>query len=561
MLRRMAWQIAVVLLGIALTFLILSQLVSEQTTVEEPATGGTYIEGVIGYSRAINPILAPLVVQANPVDQDLTALVFDGLTTFDETGQVTPALATSWDVSDDGTVYQFQLRQDVVWQDRAPFTAADVAFTIQAVQDPGYRGDPGLQELWRSVSVQPVSDYEVRFSLAEPFPPFLSYTVLGILPAHLLSDVPAVMLPTHSFSTRRPVGTGRFMVESVSADRVVLLANPNYWGPKPYLDRLEFWFYGDEDDLLTDFTRGDILAFHPGELRSLAALSEMPTAQLFSALSARFGIVYLNLRSEALPFFQEKDVRQALLMALDRQALIDDVLGGQGLVADSPILPTFWAYDPTVRRYQYDPERAIGLLDAAGWLDSDGDGVRDRDGVALSFTLLASDESTTATLAEAIATAWQNLGVDVSVEAVDAGLVPSLIRSRDFDAALTEFALSADPDPYPFWHSSQIDEPGQNFAGFADEQADLLMEEGRQTVDQEKLTGIYGAFQQLFAEEVPSLLLYHPIYSYVVDSQVGDVQIPPLLHTSDRFRSISSWYIETTSVVVTVQGDLDKPEQ
>ncbi len=558
--RRMAWQIGLALLGIALTFFILSQLVAEQITVEQPATGGTYIEGLLGYSRMINPILAPLVVQTNPVDQDLSALVFDGLTTFDETGRVSPALATEWDVSDDGTVYAFRLRRDVVWHDQAPFTAADVAFTIQALQDPDYQGDPGLQELWRSVTVEQLGDYEVQFTLAEPFPSFLSYTVLGVLPAHLLSDVPAAELPTHSFSTRRPVGTGMFMVDSVSTDRVILVVNPQYWGPKPYLEQLEFWLYGDEDDLLVDFTRGEIHGFHPMEQKSLTALSKMPNAQLYSALSARYGIVYLNLRSDTLPFFREKEVRQALLMALDRPLLINDALGGQGLVADSPILPTSWAHDPTIRQYRYDPQRAIGLLDATGWIDSDGDGVRDRDGISLAFTLLASEELNMVDMAETIARAWQDLGIDASVEIADAAQVPSEIRARSYDAALTEFSLLSDPDPYPFWHSSQAEEPGQNFSGFSNEQADLLMEAGRKTVDQEELTGIYRSFQQIFAEEVPSLLLYYPIYNYAVDRKVRDVQLPPLLHTSDRFRNISQWYVETNTIVVTEQGGLDKTE-
>jgi len=558
--RHIVWQTTLAFLGIFLVFFILFQLASSQTpveTVEVPTAGGTYVEGVLGYSQLINPLLAPLMIYANPVEQDLSALVFDGLTTLDATGQVSPALALDWDVSEDGTVYDFHLRQDVTWHDGAPFTAADVAFTVQAMQDPDFQGDTTLRELWRTVIVDQQDDFSVRFTLQEPFPSFLLYTNIGILPMHLLSDVPAADLPQHGFSTKQPVGTGRFIVESVSADEVVLVANPSYWGSKPNIERIAFWFYGEWDGLLTDYERGKIHGFHPPRPQDLPALVEAPTLQIFSAQSAGYGIVYLNLQRESVPFFKEKEVRQALLYALDRQLLIAEVLGGQGLIADSPILPTTWAYDPSVRAYRYDPERSIGLLDASGWLDSDADRIRDKDGADLAFTLLASDDPVMAKLAKELSRQWRTVGIDVTIRPVASDAASDFVRNRNFDAALTEIGLTADPDPYPLWHSTQA-QSGQNFSGFANKDADLVMEEARFTTDPEQRTGLYHSFQQLFAEEVPSLLLYYPIYSYAVDDQVRGVQLSPLLHSSDRFRNITAWYVETQEIVVSENDDLDK---
>jgi peptide/nickel transport system substrate-binding protein len=283
----------------------------------------------------------------------------------------------------------------------------------------------------------------------------------------------------------------------------------------------------------------------------------MPTLQLFSAQSAGYGIVYLNLQRESAPFFQEKEVRQALLYSLDRQLLISEVLGGQGLIADSPILPIIWAYDPSVRTYRYDPERAIGLLDASGWLDSNGDRIRDRDGVDLAFTLLSSVDPVMARMAEELSRQWHTVGIEVTIRPVADDAAADSIRNRDFDAALTEIGLTADPDPYPLWHSTQA-ESGQNFSGFANQDADLMMEASRFTTDPEQRAELYHSFQQLFAEEVPSLLLYYPIYSYAVDDQVQGVQLSPLLHSSDRFRNITAWYVETEEVVVTEIDGLDK---
>lgn len=558
MARHVIWQTILALLGIVLIFIILTQLVPPVVVKEVPAPGGTYIEGVLGYVETINPILAPSMVQANPVEQDLCALIFDGLTTLDETGQVTTSLAVDWEVSEDDRVYLFSLRRGVTWQDGAPFTTADVVFTVQAMQDPHYQGNSALHELWRTVTVEQVDEYTVRFTLAEPFPSFLQYTTIGLLPAHLLSDVPATRLPRHEFSRQHPVGTGIFMVESVSSDRVMLVANPNYWGPKPYLERLEFRFFDNKEDLLLAYERGEIQGFHPDRSQPPSALARFPTLQIYSALSASYGVVYLNLTRETAPFFQVKEVRQALLYALDRPALIDQVLEGQGLVADSPILPTSWAYDPSLPRYSYDPERAVGLLDAGGWQDSDADRIRDRDGMPLRFSLLTGDDPVMVKMAKEIARQWQAVGVDAQVRSIDSSRLPDLIRKRDFDAVLTEIGLVADPDPYPLWHSTQSGEAGQNFCGWANDQADILMEEGRSTTDIERRTGLYRSFQQIFVEEVPSLLLYYPIYTYAVDAQVRQVQLSPLLRTGDRFRNIHDWYVATSEAVIKEGVEFDK---
>jgi peptide/nickel transport system substrate-binding protein len=551
--RHIAWQAALALFGIGLVFVILYQLASSQepppaVTVELPEVGGSYVEGVVGYAETIDPILAPLMVQANPVDQDLGTLVFDGLTVLDITGHITPALALDWDVSEDGLVYDFRLRRDVTWHDGAPFTAADVAFTVQAMQDPGFQGDPALQELWRGVTVTQVDDHTVRFALREPFPSFLYYTATGILPVHLLGNVPAAQLPSHPFSTEKPVGTGMFKVESILPDRVELVANPDFWGQKPYLERIEFRFFGDWEGLLAAYERKEILGFRVPGPRALQALARMPTVQLYSAQSASYGLIYLNLRQEAALYFQEKQVRQALLYALDRQALIDEVLEGQGLVADSPIPPASWAFDPSIPRYLYDPERAVGLLDASGWVDSDADRIRDKDDTVVSFELLTSDAPLMTGMANAIAAQWRLVGIEVTVRPLPGEAVTDLVRRRDFVAALVEISPFADPDPYPLWHSTQVEGWGQNFAGFANEDADRLMEQARATVDVERRTALYHEFQQIFAEEVPSLLLYYPVTLYAVDAQVRGVQLTPLLHPSDRFRNLPDWYLEIKQI-------------
>ena len=196
-------------------------------------------------------------------------------------------------------------------------------------------------------------------------------------------------------------------------------------------------------------------------------------------------------------------------------------------------------------------------MDAAGWMDSDGDLVRDKDGVELAFTLLTSDDPIMAQMAEELARQWRAVGVDATIRPVSSDAAIHFVRNRNFDAALIEIELTADPDPYPLWHSTQV-ESGQNFSGFASEEADVVMEEARRTADPARRLELYSAFQQIFAEEVPSLLIYYPIYVYAVDGQVRDVQLSPMLHTSDRFRNIHEWYVQTEEVVVSENDGLDK---
>ncbi len=548
--RYIRWQAILTLLGIVLLVSLTGYLALTLSTVEVPEVGGRYIEGTAGSPQMVNPILS----QMNAVDQDVAALVFEGLTDLAPNGDLVPLLATRWEVSEDGRVYTFTLREGVVWHDGAPFAAADVVFTIQALQDPDFQGSPQVSDLWKSVMVDQLDDHTVRFTLQEPFAPFLRYTTLGLLPAHVLADVPAADLPSSEFSTRQPIGTGMFRVTEMTSRRVVLASNPNYWGPQPYLAEIEFRAYPDRETALAALQRGEVMGVGGVLPAELAGLSRLPEVRFHSARLAEYTMVMLNLNR---PIFQQVEVRQALLYGLDRQGFVNQELAGQGLVAHSPILPDTWASNPEVRRYDFQPELAREMLDQAGWQDQDSDGVREKDGVSLSFTLLTRDAPGWSSMAENLQRQWAELGVEVSVRAVGGGLVPNYLRPRSFDAVLINVVLPPDPDPYPLWHSTQTDFDGQNYTGFSDPAADLVLEEARAVTDVARRAELYRAFQELFAEELPALLLYYPVYTYVVDAQVWGVQLPPLQDPADRLSNLHDWYILTRRVIINEVRMLD----
>jgi len=544
--RYLRWQAVIALLGIVLLGALLRYASYNFTTVTVPDRGGTYVEGVAGNPQYLNPLFS----QYNQVDATISALLFNGLTRLDEQGNVVSDLAESWAASEDGLTYDFRLRPGLYWHDGAPVTAADVLYTVGAMQADDFPGVTWLKTLWRAVQVTAPDGPEgltVRFTLEQPFAPFLDYTTIGLLPAHLWEKVPVAEMMSSQYNTR-PIGTGPFQLKQIGATRADLAVNPRFHGAAPFLTGVSFRFYPDHQSLLPAYDRGDIDGISWIWPEETAKAGKRDDLQMFSAPLSGYTLIYLNQQNPNVAFFQDTAVRQALLYGLDRQALIDTVLHGQGIVAHTPILPGTWAYDPEAAKYPYDPERARKLLDDAGWSDSDGDGVRESEGKKLAFILLGSEADKA--LLEAVSAAWARLGVQAAVQTVTMpGLTTDFLGPRSYDAALVHWELSGDPDPYPLWHSTQAKD-GQNYAGWDDRASDEAIEKARALTDREARRGYYQQFQRIFAASVPSLLLYHPTYTFGVREKVHDVQIGPLNSPADRFRNIADWYIVIKRITV-----------
>lgn len=537
------WQAILAATGIAMTMAFLSFLALSRQTVTIPDVGGIYREGVVGQPQFINPLL----MQYNQVDQDISALVFNGLTKMDGEGNLGPDLAKSWQVSDDGLSYLFRLRTDVRWHDGRPFTTDDVVFTTSLMQDPEFPGAPYLRQLWQSVTIEPIDDYTIHFHLLEPFPAFAEYTRIGILPEHLLGDMPARDLLNHPFNLQ-PIGTGPFKLDEVNAQFARLSSNPLYAEKKPRLAQIILRFYDSFDDVLVAYESDAIEGIAAVPPDRLAEVQQLETLNLYTSILSGYYIVYLNLQApSSAPFFQEVEVRQALAQALDRDSLIDEALNGQGLVANGPILPWSWAYNPEQAKAEFNLTGAAELLDQSGWIDSDGDGVREKEGVPLAFSLLTDGSPTKMAVAEALSRQWQQIGIAATVEGVESGLGEQLIR-HTYQAALAEVLLAGDPDPYPFWHQAQL-ENGQNYSGWDHTDASVLLEEARTIQDRGQRNDFYFEFQQIFANEVPSLTLLHPVYTYGVDQEIFGVQLLRLNNPSDRFRTVTEWYTLTREVI------------
>lgn len=548
--RHIRWQVLLIILGVVLVGILLAYLAINYTTVLRPGRGGTYVEGIAGFPRYLNPLLS-----SSQVDRDICALLFSGLTRLNERGAVEPDLARGWDHTLDGLIYTFHLRSNIYWHDGTPFTADDIVFTIGLIQADDFPGPSDLgSDLWRAVTVEKVDRRTVRFTLPEPYAPFLDYTTVGILPAHLLKGVRAAALPAIEFNLN-PVGTGPFQLEEIEVEgetiAAMVLGQPSrYHGSQSYLDRVQFRFYPSDQAVFDAYEAGEVEGIARISVADLPRASASPTLDLFSAQIAEYGIVFLNLGRSDLPFSQEPEVRQALMYALDRQRIVDDALRGQALVVHNPLIPGTWAYDANVPRYEYDPDTAGGLLDEAGWrLLREESIVRRKEGKPLAFTLLASSEPERFAVAQMLAEQWAAIGVSVTVETASSLKVREALDRRDFEAILVHLSLPGDPDPYPFWHQTQIGS-GQNYAGFDHRRMSEVIEQARVIVNRERRQELYYEFQEIFAHEVPALLLYVPVYTYGVDERIHNVQIGPLVYPSDRFHTISDWWIVPRRVFV-----------
>ena len=534
--------IVVALIGLMVVASIAAIAADQNPVGGDPAFGGTYVEGVAGVPQYLNPVIA-----ATDVDQDVARLAFSGLTRYDRAGAIVPDLASAFHTESDGRIWTFDIREDATWHDGQPVTADDVVFTVRLLQDRGYVGP--YSDAFRGVTVDKISMRSVRFTLPDVYGPFADSTTVPLLPSHLLGNVPYAELSRQPFNAS-PIGTGPFRVTEVDGRQVVLLRNDDFYRTRPargrpYLDKVILRFYSNQSDALLALSRGEVdgvggLSSQDGErARSLKS------AVLYSLPTDNFVSLFLNVRPEKA-VFRDRAVRQAIATAIDRGRVLQLAADGRGTVADEFVPSSSWAYVKDVARYTYSTEDAIALLDAADWKDHDGDGIRDKGGQKLAFTISTSNEPARTAAARQIQHDLNAIGMSVTVNSMPFGqLVDSVARQRTFDALLVEIAVSGDPDPYTFFHSTEVTDPGHNFSGFSTLPIDRNLEAARRTFDEGARRDLYAPVFQAIAKEVPVVFLYFSDYLYAQSAQVQGQRIAPLTDPRERFWNVEDWYVRT----------------
>ncbi|MEP7003217.1 MAG: peptide ABC transporter substrate-binding protein [Chloroflexota bacterium] len=518
-------------------------IATDRTDVStDPAFGGTYVEGVAGVVQYLNPIIA-----ATNVDQDVSRLVFSGLTRFGRDSTIIPDLAT-FQVDTTGKVWTFFIRTDASWHDGAPVTADDVIYTVGLLQDHAYGGP--FAESFRGVQVAAITPTTVRFTLPDAYAPFAGSTAVPLLPAHLLKGVPFTELTRQPFNTR-PVGTGPFKVTEVDGRQVTLTRADDLYRTKPgrsraYLDKIVLRFFRDSGDALAALARGEIDGTAGLSPQDASRARTLKTIDLLSLPTNDFTALFLNVRPTR-PVFRDRVVRQAIATAIDRGRVLQVAADGRGSVADEFVPSSSWAFVKDVPRISPSAADAKAMLDVADWIDHDGDGIRDKGGVALRFSISTSDEPARLAAARAIADDLKAIGIAVDVRPVSFGeLVDRVARQRDFDALLVGITVGNDPDPYPFFHSSQVGDPGDNFSGYSTLAMDRLLEQARRTVDQSKRRDLFGQVFKAIAADLPVVFLYYSDYLYAQSKTLKGFRVAPVNDPTQRFWNVEDWYVKTT---------------
>jgi peptide/nickel transport system substrate-binding protein len=454
--------------------------------------------------------------------------------------QPLPYLAKSWEPSRDGRAVTIVLREDVKWHDGEPVTARDVVFTWETARNPaiGY-ANADYFDAWEGVEM--IDEYTLRFTVRPTAYLMYGWSQVAILPEHILGDVPPAEFATHPFGTNAPVGNGPFrFVERVPGDRWVFEANPDFpeeLGGRPYVDRYVYRAIPDDVAMVAALRSGEVdLAIDPPPA-DMARLSADPAFRVLTYAAPRYDFIAWNSRR---PMFSDRGVRRALTMAIDRQGLVDAILAGYGEVATGPVGAWHWAYD-AVPSLPFAPDSARAALEAAGWVDSDGDGVREKDGKRFAFTMFATPGGSWRDIAEVIKANLAAVGVDMSIEIREArAIMPLVTRAdRSFDAFLVGWSRDVPLDERQLWACNQIEQPFQ-FTSYCNPAVDAVLDSLTTVSDRDVLDRLVDRYGELIRADQPYTFLYVPQEVAVARVELRDVTVD----ARGDWNSIADWWIE-----------------
>lgn len=489
-----------------------------------PASGDWLIYDLSSEPATLNPITATDAYESTVN----SGRVYETLIKRDnETLELKPLLAESWEISPDKLKYTFRLRKGIKWHDGVPFTAKDVVFSFRKINDPKVDA-PHLRNYYQDVkSVKAPDDYTVVFTYARPY--FLALEFCGGMPI-----VPKHIFEKGDFNTnpagRSPVGTGPYKFKRwETGNSIVLVRNNDYWGEKPKIDSIVFRIITDSTVALEVLKQGDL------DLMGLTPIQwkKQTSSDTFSSKFKRYSYFrpnysYIGWNMER-PFFADRRVRQAMTHLVNRRLFLDKIMFGLGALVTNPFYINSPEYDKSITPYSYDPKRAKELLDEAGWVDSDGDGVRDRNGIKFEFEfLLPAGSETGEKIATILKEELDKVGIVMNIRKIEWAVFTQRLQQRKFDAVTLAWSMGVESDPYQIWHSSQAEGKGSNFVGFKNKRADELIEKARTEFDKQKRIELYREFSRIVHEEQPYTFLFCAKSLIAVSNRFQNVKVYPL---------------------------------
>ena len=544
---------------VVFTFFIIIALISSLSLawkvnslflIPVPAHGGTFSEGMVGLPRSINPVLA-----FTETDKNLSNLIYSGLMKFDG-DKIVKDLAETYTISEDGLVYDFKIKDNIRFHDGTQLTTDDIEFTIQKVQDSEIKSPKYVD--WSSVIIKKISPTEIQFVLRQPYAPFLTNTTIGIIPKNIWKNQSTEQFIFNK-NNLEPIGSGPYRVNNIVKDKAgtptsySLSSFSKYHSGEPYISNINIFFYQNEDMAIDAFKAGAIQNFagiSPQKSYKISSTTQSVNI-IHNPLPRIFGVFFNQNNS---PVLANKEVRQALDMVVDKDAIIKKALYGYAVSIDSPI-PLDDA-SSTIIKEKIDIEKNIqsakDLLSKSGWAINESGVLEKKNKTTkqtLELSISTADSTDLKLIAEMVKKSWEELGAKVTVKVYEFGdLSQNIIKTRKYDALLFGEIINKDLDLYAFWHSSQRNSPGLNVSMYVNSKADKILEDARTSFDEKARNELYKSFEEIIKDDVPAIFLYSPEYLYLMSKDIKGYEMKAITNPSDRFSNINKWYIKTDKV-------------
>ncbi len=544
-----------------------------------PADGGDYIEGVIGSIKYINPLYSSV----SDLDSDIAELVYSSLFKKNENAELVNDLAVGYEVSQDGKTYTIKIRSDAAWHNASPVTVDDIIFTFEAIKNIKYKSP--LRDVFTGVEISRVDNKTIKFSLSEPYAAFLDLLDFGILPQELWQQIEPTAASLAELNLK-PIGSGKYKFKSLVKDKsgniktYILTRNENYYGAQAHINTISFKLFVNSQEVISALNNNLIDGISYLSEQDKTKVVAQDSLNLYNLNLPKLSVVFFNTKSN--PALADKKVRQALAYSIDKNKIISEVMAGNARIIDGPILPNSFAYNNEIKKYDYNTATSSRLLSEAGWkiaeltaaditqankdLISEDEKIKKqaeakikmgvgkwliKDNNYLVITLTTVDNQEYGKTAELIAKFWNDINVKTEIILVPASQIQvDVIKSRNFNALIYGEITGADPDPYAFWHSSQIGQSGLNIADYGNKEVDRLLEDGRLSSDIKVRQEKYKKFQEIITEDEPAIFLYSPNYIYAQSKKIKGFNVKNIVSPSDRFSDVSQWYINTGKKIV-----------
>ena len=543
--------------------------VNKSFMVSTPARGGSISEGVVGAPRFINPVLA-----FSDTDLDMVSLVYSGLMRKEADGTIKPDLAKSYEMSDDGLIYTFTLKDKVYFHDGKPVTADDVVYTINEIKNPAIKSP--LKSNWDGVNVEKINDKVVKFTLKQCFASFLENTAVGILPAHIWENSHIELNDANT----NPVGSGPFQISKVGKqssgviDYIDLAPNTKFTSGEPYIGKFTMHFYANEEELISALENGSVNQISSITPKNANILKGKSYEIKSSVLPRVFGLFFNQNQNK---IFTDKHIVEAIDTAIDKDAIIKEVLGDYGVSIDDPIPPNMEEYQKNNQNNSLTKEdrikKAQDILASDGWkIGASGflektsskviktkskknpkktitTVVKSGTSAPLEFSISTGNAEELEKTAELVKKDLEAIGMKVSVKTFEIGnLNQTVIRPRKYDALLFGQIINKESDLFAFWHSSQRNDPGLNVAMYTNSKVDKILEDAFTTTDENQRIQKYAQCEAEIKKDMPAVFLYSPDFIYVVSKDLKGLSLNRITSPADRFLNSYLWYTNTDNV-------------